>query len=295
MTALSSGCIPGCLTVAFLVIVSRVTADTPPFRNPPLALAVLEIRYPELAGGFGEEMLHSMRQAVSDRLPVCEPQFEEQIEVRPGTPVPLEVNRRRVLRFSARNRTTALLVKQDALIVETTAYAGWKESFRPLAAMAVEALREAEQPDGVQRVGLRYIDEIRVPSASGGLGEWNGYIDGHLLAAVDPEFIPEGMKATQWQGIIRYRTGPSSSLMVRYGPQHGHAVDPDGPTRRRNPPRPGPFFLLDSDSSWNDEDEVPEFDADSIMYRCDQLHAPVSAFFKAAVTDKLRDEIFNHD
>ena len=68
---------------------------------------------------------------------------------------------------------------------------------------------------------------------------------------------------------------------------------PGGATRRQNPPSPGHFFLLDSDSYWSDEEEVPEYDPEWIMERCDLLHAPASEFFTVAVTDRLRDEVFN--
>ena len=279
--------------VTLLVIASQVAAATPPFRNPPLALTVLEIRYSDLAGGFEEQMVHVVRQAVRDRLPLLEPQTEEQLELTPGAQAPVTVQRRPLLRFSSRDRTTALLVKQDALALETTAYAGWSQSFRPLIVKAIRALGEVNPPDGVRRVGLRYIDEIRVPGTGGQPGDWNGYINDRLLAAAHPDLIPSGMQAQEWQGVVRYRTSPSSTLVVRYGPQYGHAVDPAGSTRRRSSPPPGHFFLLDSDSSWTDEEEVPEYDPEWIMERCDQLHAPASEFFTIAVTDKLRDEVFN--
>lgn len=279
--------------VTLLVIASQVAAATPPFRNPPLALTVLEIRYPELAGGFEEETLHIVRQAVRDCLPVLEPQTQDQLEVTPGAPVPIAVQRRTALRFSSRDRATALIVKQDALAVETTEYGGWSQSFRPLVEKATRALRDANPPDGVRRIGLRYIDEIRVSGVGEESGDWKGYINDHLLAAANPDLVPSGMQAQQWQGIVEYRTSPSSALTVRYGPQQGHAVDPGGPTRRQNPLPPGHFFLLDSDSYWSDEEEVPEFDPDWIIERCNRLHAPAKQFFTIAVTDKLRDEIFN--
>ena len=233
--------------VALLVIVSRVTAVTPPFLNPPLALTVLEIRYPELSGGFEEETLHVVRQAVRGRLPLHESQTDDQVEVTPGAPAPVSVKRRPVLRFSSRDRTTALLVKQDALAIETTAYAGWSQSFRPLVEEATRALGDANPPDGVERIGLRYIDEIRVRGVGEKPGDWKGYINEHLLAAAHPDMIPSGMQAQEWQGVVRYRTSASSTLVVRYGPQWGHAADPAGPTRRKNPPPPGHFFLLDRD------------------------------------------------
>ena len=272
-----------------------MVGGTPPFSNPPLVLTVLEIRYPELSEGFGESARRQMGEAVRDRLPLLEPMVEEQVNVSVGGPVPAppSFQRRTVLRFSTRDRTTALLVKPDALVIETTAYEGWEESFRPLIAEVVRALERISRPNGVLRVGLRYIDEIRVPGIESAPGDWREYIDEHLLAAADPGFIPDGLRPSEWSGVVQYRTAPDSMLVVRYGPQSGYAVDPASPTRRRAPHPPGLFFLLDSDSYWHDAAEVPEFEAVWICEQCDLLHQPVREFFRTVVTDKLRDEVFN--
>ena len=269
----------------------------PPFPNPPLVLTVLEIRYPELSEGFGEAEWREVGKAVRSRLPLLESVVERQVSVSVEGPVPVapsvQHQQRTVPRFSARDRTTALLVKPDALVIETTAYEGWAESFRPLAAEVVQAMERVGQPSGVLRIGLRYIDEIRVPGIESAPGDWRGYIDEHLLAAADPGFIPGSLRPSEWLGLVQYQTAPDSMLTVRYGPQSGYAVDPEGPTRRRNAHPQGVFFLLDSDSSWHGATEVPEFRADWICERCDLLHRPVSEFFRIAVTDTLCGEVFN--
>lgn len=268
---------------------------TPPFPNPPLVLTVLEIRYPELSEDFGERERRQMAEAVRDRLPLLEPVVEQQVNVVVGGPAPAppSLRSRRFPRFSARDRATALLVKPDALVVETTTYEGWTESFRPLVVDVVRATERILRPNGVLRIGLRYIDEIRVPGIESAPGDWRGYIDEHLLAAADPEFIPRSLRPSEWLGLVQYQTAPDSMLTVRYGPQSGHAVDPAGPTRRKNQHPPGLFFLLDSDSYWHGEAEVPEFDAEWICTRCDLLHEPVSEFFRIVITDDLRAEVFN--
>ena len=270
-----------------------MSGKSPPFPNAPLALTVLEIRYPELADGIGRRAQHLMRRAVQGRLPLVEMQTEDQIEVAIGAPVPASVQRRTFPRFFTRDRTTALQLKENALVLETTNYEGWTEGFRPLIALVVGAVERARPPDGVLRIGLRYIDEIRVPDVDSVPGDWRGYINGSLLAAADPSFIPASLQPSVWQGFVQYRTTTDSTLMVRYGPQDGHAVNPRGATRRKNPPVPGPFFLLDTDSFWQAEDEVPEFKDDWILNRCDALHTPIRDFFRIATTDKLRDEVFN--
>ena len=267
--------------------------DTPPFPNPPLVLTVLEIRYPEIVGGLSDEAQRGLKEILHEHLPLMGSQAEEQFAVAIGTPVPPSVQRRVFPRFSTRDQTTALLVKQDALVLETTSYMGWEEHFRPLTREVINALEVVSRPDGVLRVGLRYIDEIRVPSIDSSPGDWRGYIDEHLLAAADPKFIPASLQPSVWQEIVQYQTTTGSTLAIRYGPHEGYAVDPQGPTRRKDPSCPGPFFLLDSDSFWLSEEEVPEFATDWILGRCDLLHEPAREFFKIAVTDKLRNEVFS--
>ena len=279
--------------VTLLVIADDLPGHTPPFRNPPLVLTVLEIRYPEIAGGLTDNAAASMKEAVRDSLPIMVSQIEQQVGVPIETPAPLQVTQRSAPRFCTRDQATALVVRHDALVLETAAYAGWVEHFRPLALQVTEALERICAPDGVLRIGLRYIDEIRVPGAGDDPEDWDGYITPQLLATAAAELRPAGMNATAWQGRIHYQTDDSCALTVRYGPQSGHAVDPEGPTRRKSMHPPGPYFLLDSDAFWTSELEIPEFAADGILERCDRVHRAASDFFKIAVTDKLRIEVFD--
>ena len=268
-----------------------------PFPNPPLALTVLEIRYPDLANGGGSETTRSMKAALREHLPLPESLTENQIELTAGAPVlaTQTIQRRIFPRFFTRDRTTALLVKENALVLQTASYEGWEGSFRPLIEAVLGAFEQSGPPDGVFRVGLRYIDEIRVPEIDSAPGEWSGYIHDSLLATVDPAFIPASLRPSGWQGVVQYETAGDSTLTVRYGPQEGYAVDPQGAVRRKNPPAAGPYFLLDSDSFWLADDEVPLFETEWILERCNTLHAPIREFFDIATTDKLREEVFKKE
>ncbi len=284
-----------CVThlVTLLVIADHRAGSTPPFRNPPLVLTVLEIRYPEIAGGLTDAAVSAMKEAVRESLPVMAPQVEHQFGMPIDAAMPPQVEQRSSPRFCARDQATALVVRRDALVLETTVYGGWVEHFRPLAKQAIEALERICAPDGLLRIGLRYIDEIRVPGTGGGPDGWDGYINPRLLAAAAADLRPDGMNPTTWQGLIQYQTNASYALNVRYGPQDGYAVDPQGPTRRKSVAPAGPYFLLDSDAFWSGDDEIPEFAAAGILERCDRVHQAASDFFKIAVTDKLRTEVFD--
>jgi uncharacterized protein (TIGR04255 family) len=204
-----------------------------------------------------------------------------------GPDGPMPAQTRTFPRFTTRDRTTALALTSQAVVVETTDYNGFNDFLR-LVALVMQAVEGAVEPDGIVRVGMRYIDEIRVPTVTELPGDWTGYIDGHLLAAVSPDFLAKTeLQPKAWQGLVQYATGPDQVLQVRYGPQEGYAVDPKGPTRRKNAARPGPFFLLDSDSWWHPSEEVPAFTAKEVTDACLRLHPPLRHIFDVVSMERL--------
>jgi uncharacterized protein (TIGR04255 family) len=234
-----------------------------------------------------------LRDVIRDVLPLIENITESTIAFNAVT-APVAAHRT-IPKFVNRNRTTALAVNPAALVIETTTYDGY-ETFRELISTVIGAVVEVLRPDGITRVGLRYIDEIRVPSVTELPGDWEGYIDNHFLATVDRELLEEtGLTPEVWQGFVRYSTGPDCALQVRYGPAVGYAVDPSGPTRRLNPPPATPFFLLDSDSFWEPKDEIPEFTLDAVLDAFDRLHPPTRSIFNAVSEPKLVEEVYSRD
>jgi uncharacterized protein (TIGR04255 family) len=260
--------------------------------NAPLAIAALELRFPEQPQAVGPQARRLMRDILRPVLPLIENVTENTIEFGLGAPTP-QTSKRTFPKFVNRTRTSALVVNPSTMVLETTVYEGY-EGFRALFEEAVTAVEAAIRPDGILRVGIRYIDEIRVPSITALPGDWSGYIDRHFLATVDPELLEQtGLTPELWQGFVRYSTGLDSALQVRYGPANGHAVNPAGPTRRVNAPPPGPYFLLDSDSFWEPNNEVPEFDVSTILDACDRLHPATRSIFNAVSEPKLVEEVYS--
>lgn len=264
-----------------------------PYRNPPLALVACEIRFLEVED-LGDGARRTIRDHVRPRLPLSEKQIRDTVTFQfdPVAPTAPAAEKVVLPRFMSRERTSALVISPTNMVIETSVYRGY-EGFRDLIERSIRGIEEALEPDGVIRIGLRYIDEIRVPDVESLPGDWHGYIHEALLATVADEFLTEtGLTPEAWQGLVRYSTGPASALQVRYGPGSGYAVPPDGPTRRANPPEPGAFFLLDSDSYWEANEGVPEFRGDYILELCDHLHAPTRAIFEAVSTDRLRADVY---
>lgn len=263
----------------------RLSEQSGRLPNAPLVLAALEVKYPELTPTQAHTARPAVRDAVRGALPLTENINENIFAIGPDGPMPTQT--RTFPRFTTRDRTTALAITSQAAVLETTDYDGFS-AFHSLIRLVMKAIEDAVQPDGIVRIGMRYIDEIRVPTVTELPGDWSGYIDHHLLAAVSPDFLAKTeLQPKAWQGLVQYATGPDQVLQVRYGPQEGYAVDPKGPTRRKNPSRPGPFFLLDSDSWWEPSDEVPAFTAAMVSDVCTRLHPPLRHIFAVVSQERL--------
>ena len=141
---------------------------------------------------------------------------------------------------------------------------------------------------GVERAGLRYINEVRVPTD--GDIDWAEWMHPSLLGPRSNTKIEPPLG--QWQGVGIYGSQPGQMLVFRYGPREGFAIDPSSDLRRVRRTDGGPFFLIDIDSFWTPADAVPEYERDMLMAQCDELHEPIRTLFEGIITDRLRDEVF---
>ena len=260
------------------------------YPNAPIVLMVAEIKHTE-HGQLDEKQSRTISEAVRETLPLREEDTEQNITftgITDGTQPPVQVTQTKVLRWSSRDRRTILTVKPDTISVDTTQYHRYT-NIRELLGRALAALADATSLDGVTRIGLRYIDEIRVPSEDdSGLPEWGEWVDGSLLGPHGID-LGHGLSPATNEGTSVFAGDDATRLVLRYGAQDAYVV---GSTLqlRRPLPSPGPLFKLDIDSYWQPED-VPEFNPDVILAMADRLHEPVRSMFEGLITDKLRNEV----
>jgi len=232
---------------------------------------------------------------LADALPIAEPIQEQTILF--GTEGTPDVKGRFAFRLASRDRTTAATLSPNRLALETSDYKKY-EDFRRLLATLLEVLQEFGRPAGVERIGLRYIDEIRIPDLSASdPSAWRTYMDDALLAPADlaAEALPE-MQAQTLNGLLHFENREhQTTIVVRYGALEGRVVDPDGPLRLKTPTQPGPFFLFDIDSFWNAGEVIADFDAASMIDTCDRLHQPISSIFERCITERLRDDVLRKE
>jgi len=189
-----------------------------------------------------------------------------------------------------RPRTLSVMVAPSAVIVETSAYTQFEE-FLEVIHRALLAAASAVALAGIQRVGIRYIDEIRVEGVRGPV-DWFDYINPALLCAtaLDADLTPQ-----RTEGLAEFELDDGQRTVMRFGAMTGWVVDPGGPLRLRRA-EDGPFFLIDLDSFWVSPGEgIPEFDVERVIDRVKMLRAPVRALFEASITDRLRDEVFRKE
>lgn len=258
------------------------------YTNPPVVLVVLEVRHPTAAPLTTSESKEVSRR-LGDLLPIHRPGKQASVEMVGSAPPEISVER--FPRYMDRDGMLAASLRREAMVIEASRYLGW-ENFRDFAMRVLEARMEVAPVAGVERLGLRYVNEIRVPGDPTSM-KWSKWVHPSLLGPMLSE--PVDLPLSQWQGVAIYGEPPGRMLVLRYGPRTGFALDPGSDLRRAKTPDGGPFFLLDLDSSWTSDGTIPQLELDAVQTRCDELHAPVRALFDGMVKDQLKEEVFQGD
>ena len=262
-------------------------SNSPPYLNDALRWVAAEVRYPlveQLAAGSPS----AFREQIHKTFPVHEEQNELSVTLGATGPGTQQVVKQR---FLTRDRLTSITLGRDAITLETTEYHGWS-AFRDQFAEVLAALENAGQPDGILRVGLRYIDEIRVPQRIETVADWQGWIDERLLSGftIDANELPRNATI-----VLQYGDAPGHVTVFRASPvASGRTVQSEGPPRMPFETPEGPYFLLDTDASWADPDrQVPEFQVDRIIQILTELHEPASRLFENSITERLRTDVLS--
>jgi uncharacterized protein (TIGR04255 family) len=262
------------------------------YPNPPLVLVAFEIRHPA-AGEMPANVLAAVKRELAAEVPLRRDATLVNVQVQAGAGGQSHMETETAPKFVSRDSTTAVTYRQAAIIVETTKYQRY-ERVRELVSLAVQARQAVSPIDGVDRIGLRYVNEVRVPGvdADDSPMAWGSWLDSSLLgplqAADDLKLKPRRL-----HGFAQFEVTQDQSLALRFGPLDGYAVNPEGDLKRTTTP-PGPFFLIDIDSFWTSSGETPQPDLAHILESCDTLHVPVRELFERLITDRLREEVLRH-
>ncbi|HEY3866178.1 MAG TPA: TIGR04255 family protein [Solirubrobacteraceae bacterium] len=232
------------------------------------------------------------KDAVYERLQATFPLLEHLGGVRIQIPIagpalgqpPAQAGMPEKARMMNRERTRSITLGPRMIAVENTEHESF-EHLRELLEEVLGALVEVAAPTGMSAVKLKYVDEIRHPSAQS-TADWRGLLHDSLLG---PTSLLK-VEPQQTAGVAVYEVEPHHELRVGYGAAaDGFVVDPNGPLRVQAH-EPGPFFRLDIEAEWSaPEEALPPLTVPEVLTITDALHDSIRGAFESAITDKLRD------
>jgi len=255
------------------------------YSNAPIVLVAVEIRHPT-ADALTPSESRALKQLLSDHVPIERPGEALAVQLPLNAAVlPTQVAEH-FPRYMNREMTLAVSFRKEAVTVEASRYMGWQD-FKALVMKVIDARMKIAPIVGIERVGVRYINEIRPPRNAE--VDWSRWIHSSLLG---PGPIPiDSLPLGQWQGLGIYGSLPGNMLVFRYGPRRGFAVDPGSDLRQAKSSDGSLYFLMDIDSFWTAEGSIPEYDRDKLDSIFDELHEPVYTLFEEMITDELREEV----
>jgi uncharacterized protein (TIGR04255 family) len=256
------------------------------FPNSPLALVAAEIRFTDAPRLRQAETLDAIAVAVESFLPVhAQADGGVNIQITNGQPQVLPLTGRVMKNLDS---TAAMSIFPDRLSFETTAYTEYS-AFRDAVVACAHALVDAGVKPAVQRVGLRYLDEVRVPDARvADARAWNEWIDKRLVDHL--QLGPGAAPAVRAEGFVSYDLGNRRGLNFRFAALPIGAVVVTNNLVRRPFVENVPFFVLDFDGY---EDfagpKATLLDRDVVAMSLDAVHGPAGETFQNTITDKARE------
>jgi uncharacterized protein (TIGR04255 family) len=212
------------------------------FRETPLVLTLCQVRYSPVLSVSNPVSVAPFQAAIIDQYPLMEQINEQNLKVRvegspTGNQASLQSNTGSTnWRFSDVEDVWTVVLTQDFVTLETRAYREFGD-FENRLERVLGALDKTIHPPVVLRVGLRYVDEIRL-----GEGGWKTAIRPELLGALaEPELSSAVVQSFQQ---LQFKTPDAIGVTLQHGfIPSGTAVSP----RRDETPPDGPFYVLDVD------------------------------------------------
>jgi len=258
--------------------------DREHFAVPPVALVTAELRFTDSPRLRQQDTLDAIAIACEHRFPIAEPITGMAVEPTGLGAAPQLVARQSVVLRNAES-TEALTLTSNSLTYEITAY----RDFDDLVGVVNDACRTlitAGVAPALTRVGLRYINEVRVREPMSEVRAWSDWIAPGVLGTLS--VAPEGVPVRALQAAVSFDLGNGGGLQI------GYAAVPQGSVvnhrfLKRPPFEPGPFFGMDFDGFCEFSVDPAKFlDPDLVARVLRGVHGPISEAFQRSLTDNSR-------
>lgn len=243
-------------------------------RNAPLQVAVAEIRWARTVLELDEDRGLELRAAAAAHglhLARVEPVRQQQvrIDMTPEGLVPTLDAHYAGIRLTAADASVSVTVSQDSLVVQCNAYRRYQDSLAPQIAAAAAAVRDVIGPHLVQRVGLRYVNQL-IDAAAVDPQSWRGRVAASFLGPLLHSELGPRVVVAQQQ--VEMQLDETSGAIVRHGPFKDAAGDTYA-------------YLLDIDVFDNRSDR---FDVDALALVTRALNRSAASLFQQIVSAEWR-------
>lgn len=252
------------------------------YPNAPLAVVAAEIRIAYEPRLRDVVLRDAFAAIVRKRLPVLKEENAPTPPPQPGE-APSQESAAPQIRAMDLDATVSISLNPNAILFEATKYDKFEE-FLELISFGLKALQEVVPEVWATRVGLRYIDELRIPDIGTDIKNWAKWINPELLGSLNP--LPEvgGVMAS---GATIFDLGGNSTVIFRWGSYYGDTLVQQTMPLNRPKFEPGTMFILDIDA-FTSIDTKTEFDSDQLLAEFGRLHKPSGTIFSWAITDHTR-------
>lgn len=252
------------------------------FAQAPLALVTAEIRLSYEPRLNDTATRDTFAQAVREHLPILESEQFVSLSFQGASG---QVTEETLPQLRALNpeKTASVTLNANALTVQIVEYEHFG-AFLNLVTVCLQALPRVVPGALVRRVGLRYINEIRVPGGVTDTREWSKWLSSDLLAAFS--LLPD-QPVGGLNGSVLFHLDQERNVLLRWGEVVGRSILVPTIPLRRPELTEGRFFLLDTDSFW--EPGSPQsLDVPRLTDELGHLHVPVGRIFLASLTDEVK-------
>ena len=238
------------------------------YEKNPLKLVVCQVRFPVMTRFEQQGFVTPFEDAVRQEFPRIRQEQQVLISFTGGAPSAPAMAPS--WRFQTADDSTSALLARDALTLETTAYSRF-EDFVPLVKLLVGALAGLDIRFR-ERLGLRYVNEIRHPDAQTA-SAWSNFINPAILGTVGGELL--GDDVIHALENIRLRE-EDATVVINHGFVGKDAVPSDGE----------PFYQLDIDFG---DDRPAEFNGESTLEQVSSFHNRITNLFEMSISNAMRD------
>lgn len=234
----------------------------------PLRLVVCQVRHETKDEVSQPTVGAEIRERLKASFPVLEQQIMKELSIAIDQGVGVGPSaEHRGWKLRALDQTSHVSVMPDAYALEMTRYDDW-DDFRARFEMLTAAIEETVHPSLEQRVGIRFVDQIKHPSVRTA-HDWTRLIEPAFLGPLSHKVL--GSAVTSAQQVVHFDVGDGISITLRHGTVH----DPD---------QSRPAYLLDQDCFVH---KGRPFNTKDVLQLIDELHTVALQVFQAAMTEDL--------